>query len=112
MIVFAAVYAGFSFATQTWHVGALFAVYGLSIGATDGVGKAFAVDLVPRDLRATSIGLLGTLTGLATLLASSVAGVLWDTVGPQAPFLFGAAGALVSALLFAFLPGLRKLPAA
>lgn len=108
MIVFAAVYTGFSVATQTWHVVVLFAVYGLYIAATDGVGKAFAVDLVPRDLRATSIGLLGTLTGVATLLASTVAGVLWDTVGPWAPFLFGAMGALVSAFLFAFLPGLRK----
>lgn len=108
MIVFAAVYAGFSFATQTWHVVALFVVYGLYIAATDGVGKAFAVDLVPRELRATSIGLLGTLTGVATLAASSIAGVLWDAVRPQAPFVFGAAGALVSALLFAFLPGLHK----
>jgi MFS family permease len=108
MVIFALVYGGFSLATRTWHVVVLFAVYGLYIAATDGVGKAFAVDLVPRDLRATSIGLLGTLTGVATLLASSIAGVLWDTVGPQAPFLFGAAGAVFSAVLFAFLPGLRK----
>ena len=111
MVIFAAVYAGFSLATQTWHVVALFAVYGLYIAATDGVGKAFAVDLVPRELRATSIGLLGTLTGVATLAASSIAGVLWDAVGPQAPFVFGAVGALVSAVLFAFLPGLHRSPA-
>lgn len=108
MIVFAAVYAGFSVATKTWHVVVLFAVYGLYIAATDGVGKAFAVDLVPRELRATSIGLLGTLTGVATLAASSIAGVLWDAVGPRAPFVFGAVGALVSAVLFASLPGLRR----
>jgi hypothetical protein len=72
------------------------------------VGKAFAVDLVPRDMRATSLGLLGTLTGVATLVASAGAGVLWDAVGPWAPFALGAAGALVSAALFAFLPGLGK----
>lgn len=108
MVVFAAVYGGFSLATQTWHVVALFMVYGLYIAATDGVGKAFAVDVVPRELRATSLGLLGTLTGVATLVASSVAGVLWDVVGPWAPFVFGAVGALVSAALFVSLPALRS----
>jgi len=111
MLVFAAVYAGFAMVTATWQIVALFAAYGLYIAATDGVGKAFAVDLVPRDLRATSIGLLGTLTGVATLFASTTAGVLWDVVGPWAPFVFGASGALLSAALFALIPGLRR-PAA
>ena len=108
MVVFAAVYAGFAMVTATWQVVALFATYGLYIAATDGVGKAFAVDLVPRDLRATSIGLLGTLTGVATLAASAGAGVLWDAVGPWAPFALGAAGALVSAGMFAIVPGLAR----
>lgn len=108
MFVFAAVYAGFAAATAVWQVIALFAVYGIYIAATDGVGKAFAVDLVPRDLRATSIGLLGTLTGVTALAASAGAGLLWDAVGPWAPFALGATGALVSAALFAFVPGLRK----
>jgi len=103
MLVFAAVYAGFSLAKELWQVVALFAVYGLYMAATEGVGKAYAVDLVPVPLRATSVGLLGTLTGAATLLASAVAGVLWDAVGPWSPFAMGAAGALLSALLFAAL---------
>ena len=108
MLVFAVVYAGFSAARETWQIVALFAAYGVYIAATDGVGKAFAVDLVPRDLRATSIGLLGTVTGVATLLASATAGVLWDTVGVWAPFALGAVGALASAALFAFMPGLGR----
>jgi MFS family permease len=107
MFAFAAVYAGFSAVTAPWQVVALFAAYGVYIAATDGVGKAFAVDLVPRDMRATSLGLLGTLTGVATLAASATAGLLWDFVGPWAPFALGATGALVSAALFTFLPGLR-----
>lgn len=108
MIVFALVYGGFSLATHTWQVVLLFAVYGLYMAATDGVGKALAIDLVPHELRATSVGLLGTVTGLATLAASSVAGVLWDAVGPYAPFVFGAAGAVLSAGLFGLHPGLRS----
>jgi MFS family permease len=108
MIVFAAVYGGFSVATRTWQVVLLFAIYGLYMAATDGVGKALAIDLVSSELRATSVGLQGTVTGLATLAASSIAGVLWDTVGPYAPFVFGAAGAVLSAGLFSLLPGLRS----
>lgn len=108
MLVFAAVYAGFSVATAAWQVLVLFSLYGVYIAATDGVGKAYAVDLVAPEIRATSIGLLGTLTGVATLAASSVAGVLWDVIGPHAPFVYGSAGALLSAALFAFLPRLRQ----
>lgn len=107
MFVFAAVYAGFAVATSVWQVVVLFAAYGVYIAATDGVGKAFAIDLVPRDMRATSLGLLGTLTGVATLVASAGAGVLWDAVGPWAPFALGASGALMSAAIFAFMPGLK-----
>lgn len=105
MLVFAGVYAGFALAGRPWLLVPLFAVYGLYIAATDGVGKAYAVDLVPLRLRATSVGILGALAGVATLVASAVAGVLWDSVGPWAPFALGAAGALLSAALFATLPG-------
>ena len=104
--VFALVYAGFALVTTAWQLWPLFAIYGLYIAATDGVGKAYAVGLVPADRRATSVGLLGSVTGVATLIASSVAGVLWATVGPWAAFAFGAAGAVVSA---AALAGARTL---
>lgn len=109
LIAFAAVYAGFSAAAKAWQIIALFAAYGLYIAATDGVGKAFAVDLVACDMRATAVGLLSGLTGLATLVASAAAGLLWDVVGPWAPFALGAAGALLAAALFALLPGLRTI---
>lgn len=104
LLVFAVVYLGFAVATTPWQVATLFGIYGLYIAATDGVGKAFAVDLVPKTLRGTAIGLLGTVTGITTLIASAAAGLLWDHVGPGAPFIAGAIGALVSAALFAVLP--------
>jgi MFS family permease len=96
--VFALVYAGFALVRSAWQLWPLFAIYGLYIAATDGVGKAYAVALVPADKRATSVGLLGSVTGVATLIASSVAGVLWATIGPWAAFAFGAVGAVVSAV--------------
>jgi MFS family permease len=101
LLVFAAVYVGFALAASPWQLWGLFAVYGLYTAATDGVGKALAVDLVPPAVRAGALGLLGTVTGLAGLAASVIAGALWSAVGPWAAFAYGAAGALAGALLLA-----------
>lgn len=101
LFIFALVYLGFAFATSLWQLTALFAVYGLYIAATDGVGKALAVDLVPDNIRASALGLLGTVNGVAVLAASSVAGILWTTIGPWAAFGYGALGAVLGSLLLA-----------
>ena len=109
--VFALVYLGFAAVSVPAWLWVLFAVYGLYIAATDGVGKAYAIELVPTSVRATAVGLLGTVTGVATLVASTAAGVLWQQVGPWAAFVFGAVGALVSAVALLLAPVLRE-PAA
>ncbi len=99
LLVFAAVYAGFALNGPSWLIWALFAVYGLYTAATDGVGKALAVDLAPAESRAGALGLLGTVSGLAALVASIAAGFLWSTLGPAAAFLYGSAGAVLGAVL-------------
>jgi len=99
LIVFALVYLGFAQAARHWEMWVLFGIYGLYIAATDGVGKALAVDLVPSGIRGSAIGLLGTVSGVATLIASSVAGMLWSTVGSWAAFAYGSVGALAGAIL-------------
>jgi MFS family permease len=52
--------------------------------------RALVVDLVPAHLRATALGGYTFAIGLAALPASLVAGLLWDTVSPSAPFVFSA----------------------
>lgn len=105
LLTFAAVYAGFARADAAWQVWPLFAVYGIYIALTDGVGKALISDLAPVERRATALGAYGMLTGVAALIASVVAGLLWDRVGPAAPFVLGAASALAcAALLLIFVP--------
>jgi MFS family permease len=99
LAVFALVYLGFAFTHHVWQLWVLFGVYGLYTAATDGVGKAMAVDLVPSSIRASAVGLLGTVTGIATIVASTVAGVLWGVWGPRGTFLYGVAGAVGGALL-------------
>ncbi len=112
LLIFAFVYAGFSIATFPWHFWALFAIYGIFMAMTDGVGKAYAIDLIENEiptLKATSLGVLGTITGLATIAASSTAGFLWEYVSPQWTFFYGAAGAfLCASLLLVFLPAANK----
>ncbi len=98
-LVFAAVYAGFGFAGKAWMVWALFGLYGLYNALTSGVQKAFACDLVCAESRGTGLGAYHMLTGLALLPASVVAGYLWKTVGPAAPFIYGSVTAVVAALL-------------
>jgi len=102
-LVFALVYLGFALAGAAWEVWGLFVVYGVYYGVTEGVARAFAADLVPGHLRGTAFGVYHTLTGLALLPASLIAGWLWQSFTPAAPFAFGAVLSSVAAVLLAAL---------
>ncbi|MFQ6014498.1 MAG: MFS transporter [Anaerolineae bacterium] len=99
-LIFALVYLGFALVQSAWQVWGLFVLYGLYYGATEGVQRAYAADLVPAHLRGTAYGIYHTATGLALFPASFVAGVLWQTVGVFAPFVYGASMALGACLIF------------
>lgn len=103
MLIFAATYFGFAIAPTTGAIWLLFAIYGLYVGLTAGVFRAFAADLAPPELRGTVIGAYFTIEGLALLPASIIAGRLWDAIGPSAPFYFGAATGVIAALMLIFL---------
>lgn len=114
LITFSITYLGFAYADSLWQFWFLFGIYGIYMAATDGVGKALAVDLIETknsNLKATGLGLLGTVTGLSTIVASTTAGFLWDSVGPFGPFLYGAVGAILSAILFFILVENKKMQA-
>ncbi len=100
-VVFAIVYAGFALAGSWPAVAVLFAAYGLYIAATEGTSKALISRATPLAERAAAIGLQATLTGLASLVASTLGGVLWSAVGPWATFAFGAVCALAAAAVLA-----------
>jgi MFS family permease len=104
-LVFSLVYLGFALANEGYQIWILFAIYGFYMAMTEGVSKAFVVDMVPSEKRGTAIGLYYTATGLLALASSIIAGLLWDLVGVSAPFLFGSAMALVAAvMMMAWLP--------
>ena len=108
-ILYALCYAGFAVASETWHVVALYLVYGAYHGIAAGAAKALVPDLVPPHLVALAYGGYAAAVGVVSLPASLFAGVLWEGfgawegLGPSAPFAFGAiSAALASVLLLAF----------
>lgn len=99
--VYAFVYLGFAVATDTWQVWALFVVYGLYFGMSEGAEKALVADLAPASRRGVAFGWFNATVGIAALPASIVFGLVWDAYGPEAAFAMGAGIAVLSCLLFA-----------
>lgn len=108
--IFLLAYLGFALAQNILLVGTLFIFYGLHQGIFRSVGKAFASDFVPENLRASGIGWYNTLVGLLQLIASIVAGLLWDRIGYAAVFYYGAFFAAVGSIgLLVLIPGRQDL---
>jgi len=97
-VIFLIVYVGFALAPNILVVAALFVFYGLYQGIFRAVGKALASDFVPEHLRASGIGWYGTTVGSLQLVASVVAGLLWDQVGHASVFYYGAAFAAAGSI--------------
>jgi len=92
-------------------IAVLFVSYGLYQGIFRAVGKALATDFVPEHLRASGVGWYNTAVGLAGLVASIVAGLLWDHIGHSAVFLYGAAFAAAGCIaLPALVPARGRTP--
>lgn len=102
-VVYALVYAGFALADAQWHAWALFAVYGVYFGLTEGVEKALVADLAPVHLRGSAFGLYHLVVGLGALPSSLLFGLLWQRFGAAPAFAFGAVLALLAASLLAVL---------
>jgi MFS family permease len=67
------------------------ALWGLHMGMTQGLLSALVADEAPSNLRATAFGVFNFASGIALLLASLIAGFLWEQIGPSATFVAGAA---------------------
>lgn len=100
-LIFSIVYTAMARITTPTGVWIWFTIYGIYYGMTEGILRAYAIDLAPAHLRGTAVGAYYTFTGVALLPASIIAGFLWEKVSPSAPFYYGAATSLVSAILLA-----------
>ncbi len=100
LLIYSAVYLGFALTSHLTVVWILFAFYGIYAASTEGVARAWVSDMVPDKNRGTAIGLLTMLSGFAIMIGSFLAGILWDQLGSQAPFLFSAVVSFVIVILF------------
>ena len=73
-------------------------LWGIHMGMTQGLLAAMVADTAPADLRGTAFGFFNLVSGVAMLVASGVAGLLWDSLGAAATFLAGAGFCLLALL--------------
>lgn len=102
-ILYAAVYAGFAYATSQASLWVLFLVYGIYFGLAEGAEKALVADLVRPEQRGTAYGLYNLAFGVTVFPASFLMGTIWDWKGPTVAFLVSAVmGATAAMLLLVF----------
>ncbi len=82
----------------TW-VWAGVSLWGLHLGVTQGLLAAMVANAAPEDLRGTAYGFFNLLSGVAMLVASALAGLLWDGVGAAYTFAAGAAFSVAALVL-------------
>ena len=100
LIVFSGVYFFFGFAASTIAFGVLFFFYGVYAASTEGISKAFISNIAAKSDTATAIGFYNSFASIFTLLASSLAGLLWYSVGPKAMFMISGIGVLIVSVYF------------
>ena len=75
------------------------ALWGVHMGMTQGLLATMVADTAPADLRGTAYGVFNLVSGLAMLVASGLAGWLWDRWGAESTFLAGAGFCVLAWLL-------------
>lgn len=98
-VIYALVYAGFAFVDSAWQAWALFIIYGIYFGLTEGVEKAFVADMVDEEKRGTAYGFYNLAFGITVFPASLMFGLLWDGFGSSVAFLISAGISIIAALL-------------
>ena len=82
-------------------------LWGLHMGMTQGLLATMVADTAPTDLRGTAYGFFNLLSGIAMLIASVVAGILWDQLGAAFTFYAGAAFCLIALLVISIKKSFR-----
>lgn len=103
VLIVADISLAFASAPALVFVGA--ALWGVHMALTQGLFSKLVADAAPPQLRGTAFGLFNLVTGGALLLASVIAGVLWNALGASTTFVAGAAFAAVTVVgLLAYRP--------
>lgn len=99
LICFAIVYFGMAFSLEIWQFAILFFIYGIYAASTEGVSKALITNISNKSNTATAIGFYTSFLSIFTMLASSIAGVLY-MINPVLMFVFSGIGVSLVAIYF------------
>jgi MFS family permease len=99
--VYAGIYLGFGLATTAWETWMLFLGYAVFYGLTEPAEKTLVTNLVGGERKGLAFGWYNFAIGIVTLPSSLIFGALYEFFGAMAAFGWGAALALVAALLLA-----------
>lgn len=100
--VFAIVYFGMGLSTNIYIFVGLFFLYGIYAAATEGISKAWISNITDKKDTATAIGTYSGFQSICTMLASSLAGLIWHQFGASATFIITAIATLLIILYFSF----------
>ncbi len=100
--IFAIVYFGIGFSTNVYTIFGLFALYGIYAAATEGISKAWISTITDKKDTATAIGTFAGFQSICTMLASSLAGLIWYQFGAMTTFIITATATLFIILYFSF----------
>ena len=99
-LFYALVYLGFAYVSNSAGAWALFLLYGVYFGLTEGVEKALVADLVAPEKRGTAYGFYYLAIGITVFPASLLLGFLWTQFDARTAFLVSSGISLVAVLLF------------
>jgi len=100
-LVYAAVYVAFAYATEAWHVWALFLTYAVFFALTEPAERTLAAMLAGHQKKGLAFGWFNFAIGVAALPSSLIFGWIYEHFGPFAAFGWGAGLSLLAAVLLA-----------
>lgn len=102
--LFAVVYFGMSVNTNQYLFFGLFFLYGIYASATEGISKAWISNITDKRDTATAIGTFTGLQSICTMLASSITGLIWYSLGAKVAFMLTAGVTVIVIIYFLTVP--------
>ncbi|MBA3664004.1 MAG: MFS transporter [Bacteroidetes bacterium] len=108
LAMFMIAYLGIAFCNTKLLFYFFFLIYGVYAAATEGVSKAWITNISDKKDTATAVGTYASLQSICTMMASSMAGLIWFHFNPTAAFLIPA---IASGFVIVYMLSLKTKPA-
>lgn len=108
LLLFAVTYFGMAIVKSEILFFILFFIYGIYTAATEGIAKAWITNCCEKEKTATAIGTFTAFQSIATLIASSLTGLLWYSFGSSVVFIISAVATIIVAFYIATIVRIDK----